>query len=38
MSKALERLALKMQEVVGFEITDDMLLESIHARGEVGNA
>ena len=36
-AESMRRLALKIQEVVGFEITDDMLLESIHSRSEVGN-
>jgi hypothetical protein len=36
-AKSTRRLVLKIQEVVGFEITDEMLLESIHARDELGN-
>jgi benzoyl-CoA reductase/2-hydroxyglutaryl-CoA dehydratase subunit BcrC/BadD/HgdB len=35
---SLRRLTLRMQEVVGFEITDDMLQESINARSELGKA
>jgi benzoyl-CoA reductase/2-hydroxyglutaryl-CoA dehydratase subunit BcrC/BadD/HgdB len=37
-AKSLRRVALKVQEVVGFEITDDMLGETIDARGELAKA
>jgi benzoyl-CoA reductase/2-hydroxyglutaryl-CoA dehydratase subunit BcrC/BadD/HgdB len=37
-AKSMRRLAIKMQEVVGFEITDDMLWESINARSELRRA
>jgi benzoyl-CoA reductase/2-hydroxyglutaryl-CoA dehydratase subunit BcrC/BadD/HgdB len=36
-AKSIRRLVLKIQEVVGFAITDEMLFESIHARDELGN-
>jgi benzoyl-CoA reductase/2-hydroxyglutaryl-CoA dehydratase subunit BcrC/BadD/HgdB len=37
-AKSLRRVALKVQEVVGFEITDDMLGETIDARGGLATA
>lgn len=36
-ARSIKRLVLKIQEVVGFEITNDMLLESINTRGELAN-
>jgi benzoyl-CoA reductase/2-hydroxyglutaryl-CoA dehydratase subunit BcrC/BadD/HgdB len=36
--KSLRRAALRVQEVVGFEITDDMLQETIDARGGLSKA
>lgn len=35
LAKSIRRLSLKIQDVVGFEITDDMLLESINARSKL---
>ena len=37
-AQSMRQLTLKIQELVGFEITDDMLWESINARGEIGQA
>jgi len=37
-AKSLKRLAERIQEVVGFEITDDMLLEVQDAKGKMGEA
>ena len=37
-AKSLRRLVDRIQEVVGFEITDDMLREVINARSKLGNA
>jgi hypothetical protein len=37
-AKSLKRLAERIQEVVGFEITDDMLLEVQDAKGKLGEA
>jgi benzoyl-CoA reductase/2-hydroxyglutaryl-CoA dehydratase subunit BcrC/BadD/HgdB len=36
--KSLRRVALRVQEVVGFEITDDMVQEAIEARGGLSKA
>jgi benzoyl-CoA reductase/2-hydroxyglutaryl-CoA dehydratase subunit BcrC/BadD/HgdB len=36
--KSMRRAALRVQEVVGFEITDDMLQETINARGGLSKA
>jgi benzoyl-CoA reductase/2-hydroxyglutaryl-CoA dehydratase subunit BcrC/BadD/HgdB len=36
-AKSLRRLVLRMQEVVGFEITDDMVWGAINARSELGS-
>jgi benzoyl-CoA reductase/2-hydroxyglutaryl-CoA dehydratase subunit BcrC/BadD/HgdB len=37
-AKSLRRFALKVQEVVGFEITDDILQEALDARGGLSTA
>jgi benzoyl-CoA reductase/2-hydroxyglutaryl-CoA dehydratase subunit BcrC/BadD/HgdB len=37
-AKSLKRLAERIQEVVGFEITNDMLLEVQDAKGRLGQA
>ena len=37
-AKSLRRLAGRIQELVGFEITDDMLLEVQDAKGKMGEA
>ena len=37
-AKSLKRLAERIQDVVGFEITDDMLLEVQDAKGKMGEA
>ena len=37
-AKSFRQLALTIQEVVGFEITQDMLFESINARSKLGKA
>lgn len=37
-AKSLRGLSRKMQEVVGFEITDDLVLEAMKARGKLGQA
>lgn len=37
-AKSMRRLARKIGEVVGFEITEDMVRESINARSEIGKA
>jgi len=37
-AKSLKRLAERIQEEVGFEITDDMLLEVQDAKGKLGEA
>lgn len=37
-AKSLKRLAERIQEVVGFEITNDMLLEVQDAKGKLGEA
>jgi benzoyl-CoA reductase/2-hydroxyglutaryl-CoA dehydratase subunit BcrC/BadD/HgdB len=37
-AKSLRRLAGRMQEIVGFEITDDMLLEVLDAKGKFNDA
>ena len=38
LAESLRGLSRKMEEVVGFEITDDMVLETIRARSELGQA
>lgn len=37
-AKSLRRLIKIIQEIVGFEITDDMLWEAIYARNKLGDA
>jgi benzoyl-CoA reductase/2-hydroxyglutaryl-CoA dehydratase subunit BcrC/BadD/HgdB len=37
-AKGLRRLTQKLEEVVGFEITDDMIWEAMHARGGLSDA
>jgi hypothetical protein len=36
--KGLRRLAQKLEEVVGFEITDDMIQEAMRAKGKLADA